>query len=275
MQLSLALVFLLVAAAPASATALRWDTDRPERSFLFNGKPVDPRCVTRLVEETSHKRVDLRGCEAEQDHSKITRRKSWIEVDGSSDGGMSIPYDSYEVVARNGSRFVIATDWSGGGTGKFTDLIVVSKSDAAFSVEKSLLHQTDRCNGGLDNPRVEGDKLLWSEDITPSDVVRFGDEGLSNVYSQLDGSAINCVATRNMDYDLDTGKVRFISIRLTGQFYLPHSKFLKDEFGGAAAYQHCFNEYYNGFVERGQTVLDPAAIKEFARGFTRACVSKP
>ena len=261
----------------------QWVTHSPGAAFTFRGRVIDPRCVTRLVEETPNwrtglarnGRLDLGRCEAEQDKSKITRRENWVQVDGSPSGGMSIPYDSYEVIARDGSQFVIATDWSGGGTGKFTDLAIVRKRDAALLLEKSLLHETDRCNGGLDNPRVEGDKLFWSEDITSNDVVRFGDERFSNLYSQLDHGAANCVATRNMEYDFASGQSRFISITLTGRFYLPPSKFLNDEFGAGNAYQHCFNEYYNGFVKRGQTELGPSALKEFAQGFKRVCVPKP
>ncbi len=268
--------------AQALAAPAPWNTNAPEKAFIYLGKPIDPRCVTKLTSGDGGKPqpVDLAACtRTMRGKSKVTRDDRAFETEEPVEGGIGqTEFDSYEVLSQSGSRFVISTEWSGGGTGRFTDLMVVRKTGSALSVEKFLSQGGDRCNGGLDGVDMRGGTLRWSVNITPYDLVGLGGLKSLKAYEDLETSATSCVATQSFEYDLDTGAVRFSSVTLQPNYGAgDKAGLLKDQAGWTEryTYQHCFNLFYNGYVSRGHIKLSPSETKAFANGFVRACLKKP
>ena len=274
-------VILLLTATSAAAASLRWDTDRPARYFVFRGKPIDPRCVAALVptERGTPTQVELARC-SRPGNVKIDQNYVSVEMPD-HDTILRTPFASYEVVARNGTNYILSTLSSGGGSGSFSTLLEVHRDRDALVLEHFFTEIGDRCNGGLAGAIMTGNHLRWSVNITSSDTIELGGVKLPTGDS-LEYGAQACVATADSELDLATGwKSRLVSETLTLRYFGGTSEartgVLRDTPGWTERfkYQHCFNEYYNGFVKRGQTLLDPLAIKEFAQGFKRACVAKP
>lgn len=245
--------------------------------FTFHGRPIDPRCVAALVpmEAGAPQPVELARCTKS---GKVTHVDSSFEVEEPDPAAvMGTPFDSYEILGRDGARFAIATLSSGGGTGRFTDLMIVRKSGARLVAEKILLRGTDRCNGGLWDAKLDGSLLIWSENLTPSDLIEFGGIKSLTAYKDLEASASSCVATRNMAYDMKSGDAHMVSITLQPGYGQGNSNGrIEDREGWTEQYahQHCFNTFYNGYVFDGRTELDPAQLKAFADGFASACLVK-
>jgi hypothetical protein len=266
------LAFVLLCGA-ASATG--WTTDAPEKAFTYRGKPIDPRCVMAMLgPEEKSGNAALGTCTKP---GTITRNRNSFSVDEPPEGAGGMPSDSYEVLGRNGGYFALATDWSGGGTGDFTGLVILRRTGDKLVLERDLLRGGDRCNGGLSNPRLVGNVLHWSEYNTPADVVALGGVEVE-AYKDLEASAASCVATRDWVYDLGTGKRRLASLTLfpSAGNDSPSGK-LVDQQNWTEQYifQHCFNAYYNAYIGRRQTTLSPEQVKAFAQGFARTCMKHP
>jgi hypothetical protein len=280
--LALTVLVMLTSALSGTANAGPWVMQSPEKGFTYRGKPIDPRCVTVMfaMEEGSPNAVDLTSC-TKPGH--VTRDGHSIEiVEPDPEAVMSTPFDSYEVLARNGSRFVVSTFSSGGGSGRFSILLLLHRTADKLIVDKSFPEGSgDRCNGGFAGATVSGNRLQWSVNITPSDMIRIGGITLPDGSWTLESGAQSCVATADSEYDFDTGKTRLVSETLTLSYFGGTSEavsgLLSDQGGWTEryAYQHCFNLYYNDYVSRGHKELSPADIKTFAQGFARTCLKKP
>jgi hypothetical protein len=263
-------VAALVCISPAIAQA-DWNARAPEKTFVYRGKPIDPRCVTAfsgINGAPSH--VNLVQCTG---FGLVKRDGHTFSVTDPDENSLSTAYDSYEVLAQNGMHFVISTDWNGGGSGYFTDLFVVDRRGAILSVDKMLSGTGDRCNGGISGNSVRGHVLRWSEQITPYDLTTLGGLKTLAAYKDLESSAASCVATRNMEYDLDTGATRFVSVTLRADAGMGQNGRIEDQKGWTEnyTYQHCFNTYYNHHVAASKHELDPDALKRFVQSFAQAC----
>lgn len=272
----LALIFGAMT-ANANAAAPIWITGSPERNFTYQGKPIDPRCVAALVptESNSPKEVDLGDCTKP---GKVVRRGASFEIEEPDPYAvMDTPFDSYEILASNGSRFVVSTLASGGGSGLFSDLFLIDKDRNRLTAEKFFMETGDRCNGGLAGAAIHGHQLQMSVNMTPEDVITLGG---AKSFRGLEYAAQSCVATGDWEYDLDTGKLHLASETLTLSFFggsaEAKSGLLSDQPGWTEqyAYQHCFNVYYNGYISRDHKKLSPVEIKNFTRGFARTCLTK-
>lgn len=265
---------ILVAASPARAG---WQTHAP---FLFQGKPVDPRCVTALMDPHMNDAgpVHLADCTKP---GRIAREGRKFTVVKLRDGNW-LRADSYEVLAGDGGRFALLAELAmrGDFNSGHNFLAVVRMQDGALSAEtfnfRTVIESLARpdqprqgdCESGMTNARVEGHVLRWAEATTPYEVLYFG--GLKSLDSEkdLDPNEAACAAKRNMEYDLDKSATREASLTFEGP--------LKDRKGWTErfAHQHCFNAYFNDVLSEGHAELDPAATRAFVDGFARVCLKK-
>ncbi len=252
-----ALSCLLPGAAQAG-----WDAHVPQTAFVWHGKPVDPRCTSDIGETHPDDQplADLAQCTRPGD---VKREGNGYTVESRDPNG-AMEYDTYEVLARDGMRFVLSLNYGGGGTGRFTGLFIM-RLDGDKLVGEKFLSGGDRCNGGLTESSAKGHVVLWSENLTPPDLLALGGIAPPEPYAGLEASAMSCVATRDMEYDLDRSTPWLVSATLIGP--------LQDSAGWTEQYteQHCFNLYFNKALTGGSAVLDPAHITAFAKGFERAC----
>jgi len=259
---------------PVAAQA-GWDTRTPEKVFVYRGKPIDPRCVTLLDDWKRPAHVPLTSCTKP---GTVARDGATFTVEEPDVRSISTPFDSYEVLARNGTQFVVSTLWSGGGSGRSSALIFLKMHDAMLSAEREMLSGGDRCNGGLFDSHVKNGVLYWSENITPLDMIAKGGVALTWNSNALEFGAQSCVGTLDWEYDLQTGNKRLVSETLTLGYFggtREASTGLKEDqprWTERYKAQHCFNIYYNGYVSRGKTVLSVSDMKAFAAGFAQKCL---
>lgn len=252
-----------------------------EYAFDFNGKPIDPRCVARLVsiENGGLQIVDLSDCAKQmRGKSAVKQRGRSLEAEDAVPGsGGQFESASYEILGENAGRFIASTEWSGGGTGRFTNLLIVRKESGKIIAEKSLSVGGDRCNGGLADNRMSGAMVHWSVYLTPFDLIDLGGIKSLAAYKDLEASAASCAATQNWEYDFDTDKTRFVSVMLEPSAAMgSKSGLIQDQSGWTEnyTYQHCFNGIYDGFITRRRTDLSPSELIQFAQDFARVCLTK-
>lgn len=259
----------------SAADAAAWDAHAPEATFVYRNKPIDPRCVTGFVSgDESPNSIALASCTKP---GAVKRDKDWFTVEEPDAGAMSTPYDSYSVLGRDGARFALAAEWSGGGTGDFDSLLILRREGDRLVAEPGPQAGGDRCNGGISGAKVQGSTLAWSENLTPYDLVVQGGIKSLTAYTDLEASASSCVGTRNLEYDPDKKTTRLVSVTLEAGAAMGEGGKIADRPGWTEqyTYQHCFNDYYNGYVARGKTLLSPAETAAFAKGFAGTCLKPP
>ena len=268
---------ILLAAMVVSGTA--WSVDTPQQTFTFRHKPIDPRCVAALVpmEGNGPGSVKLATCTGP---GKMTRNGQSVSIEEPDpDAGMRTPFDSYEVVARQGERYVLSTLSSGGGTGLFSTLMIVRRDRDQLTTERLFPGMGDRCNGGFAGAELHGNRLQWSTNITPYEVIDEAGIKLPDG-DLLEDSAQSCVGTLESEYDFETGKTRVASETFTLSYFGGSSEaasgLLTDRTGWTDRFslQHCFNLTYNSYVSAAHTVLSPIEMKTFGKDFAKTCLKK-
>lgn len=278
------LAVLLLAASPAAAAPKGWDTARPERSFVFQGRPVDPRCATQLLNPELHYDgpVGLSGCTKP---GRIVRRGRWFKVLESDEHYGSVSH-GYTVLAADGMRFVLLANSDEDLAlmkGQEEFLAVARLQDGTLAGEKFFVRAGNAAIADIDRPdrtrfgrrpscgfgalksRVEGHVLRWSQYAAPDDVFHL--DRLPDFRKDLDLRGAGCAAKINMEYDLDGGAEGLVSVTL-------HGPLKDDPDTDKYGYRHCFNAYFNSLLTDGRAELDPAGVDGFADGFARRCLGK-
>ena len=236
-------------------------------ALLIDGKPIDVTCLMPLANGDGSRLepIDLRRCR--NGDIVIKSRKSFPDMIGfdyveKDDREMSEPYFYYRFLGLYEGRSILFIVSSGGGTGRFTNLIALDRK--GFMLEPTTeIAGGDRCNGGLSNASLAGGKLTYDADITPYDLINLAGAHLQlEAYKDLEASAASCVATvHNVDGS-------WTSVTLTNPD-------LEDTSGWTEQYrdQSCFNQVYRGYVARHQTELDRDGVARFAKSFADSCIA--
>jgi len=225
--------------------------------------------------------VDTRDCA--DDSIKIGRRIAEEGMIGfeysDTDGGFSLsqPYFSYRFVGQFHGRPLIFIESSGGGTGRFTNLIALELGNHAVRAVESFA-SGDRCNGGTSNARITGGHLHYDQDITPLDIISLGStqtktHDLVNVggtretvrlMNDLESSATSCAAT------VHNSDGHWTALSLSAPNWSDRAGWTE-----RFHYQACFNELYRSYVSRRMTELDHDGVVRFARAFADKCLVEP
>jgi hypothetical protein len=233
-------------AAPASAP------------YAINGRPVPFACLDALLDGEPNQKPPVYFDACDDPAVKPIPSANWPGMIGRDDetyGG----YFYYRVLGRLNGLDLIFTEYSGGGTGRFTSVLAVIHDGATLKVAKRFAGG-DRCNGGLSGPRIVGGKLTYGQNATSFDLIKAGGqaEGLA-AYKDLEAGAMNCVAVLNYSGDTLTG----VTLTAPDQ---------QDREGWTEDYpmQSCFNRAYRAQYAKGRP-LSPSGLAAFARGFRKTC----
>jgi len=256
---------------PIAAQAA-WDTRAPENAFVYRGNPIDPRCMRILTSPKvdAPTQIDLADC-TKPGPINLRDREFWVLTKGTP---LGTAFDSYEVLARDGARFIISSDTNDDGFLMSSYLTILHKRDKTLVVDEKLMPGKYTCDFLPPTAKVRGRHLTWIESLAPYDLLELG--GLTMPKTDLDDK-IGCWATREIDYDLDTGRVRTTSAWLDFfQHGAEHGGPIRDMQGSTErfTYQHCFNAYFNGLIAKGDADFDADGIKRFADGFVSTCQVK-
>lgn len=209
-------VLLCSSAGLATAGCQRIVTgDAAAATFVYQGRPVHPACVWFSRERASRGRpITLASCSASS--SRAVMRDGWTfaeklppPAEGASSGN---GYSGYRVLARNGARYLLALESSGGGTGKFSDLSWVQLGQADVKDVEDILGG-DRCGGGLGRYHVFAESIGVSATISTVDLLRLARVGIpESTRDSLRSGYLACDGYANYEYDLVADSLRLRSV---------------------------------------------------------------
>lgn len=247
---------LLVSIAQASPKV-------PPKLYRVDGHPVPVSCLEPLANlegGTGKPPIDLRKCGDQ-------KLKPKAQADGSigyeePDGG----YFYYYYVGQSGGIDILSLQSSGGGSGRFTQLVGV-KHDGHFVRWAKDYAGGDRCNGGVSDEKVSNGKLMFDQEITPYDLIKLGaPKEKLEAYKDLEASAASCIGVSHMTDD----SMHWTGVTLTERDR-PDQKGWTEEY----RYQGCFNKLYRETVSSGHVELNRDGVETFARAFVQRCMKRP
>ena len=236
------------------------DAKTSAKLYRVNGRPVPASCLeglTSLEGDRPTVPIDLRTC-----GSPIPRPR--VNDDGSvgyskQDGS----YFSYFYVGQAGGMDILSLQSSGGGTGRFTQLVGVKPSAHLIRMEGTRA-AGDRCNGGISAARISGGRLMFDQAITPYDLVALGQPRIDvKAYRDLESSATSCIG---VVHRVDDDK-HWTGVSLSGGAR-PDQKGWTPNF----RYQACFNQLYREAAVARRTELRRENVGAFGRVFAARCM---
>lgn len=165
-------------------------------------------------------------------------------------------------------KSVILVNWSGGGTGQFSEIVAVRS--ATGNGETTISARTivlggDRCNGGIENASMRDENIVEvAVRATSADLVMAGNSSADAALDDLDSCAICCAGT--LTYGVDVASNRETLASATINEIAPASE---DPSEGAQA---CFDGLLRGEGSLPKT-LTPSDLKQLAQRFRQTCVA--
>ncbi len=242
--------------------------------FVYQGKPIHPFCINFPFD--SDPAVKMQSCAGSR--VEVRRHDDWLEADFPHDSGAILrqPFASYRVLAKKGTEFLIATTTSGGGSGIFDSLFWVAIDGNTLRVTTRVTGG-DRCGGGLESDyRFENNFLLFSQHVTPIDILKLASG--DNSKTSLEGSASSCFGRAHYEYDIANNKRKLVSITLAYDLDSNNaSGEVTDRPGWTEEYadQSCFNKVYNHYIASKKAELSNAQLTSFGHDFMTTCISQP
>lgn len=269
MKLSIALIVCCaVFVSPFMVQAETVEKEEPFR-VIWDGKDVPPLCFEDLlpIEGSGPDHVAIAGCGAmpKKKDVKTYSKDGGIETEYRYDGDESrqTSYVAYKVIGEIDKGYVVQTNMSGGGSGVFSNVVVVKvDKDALLKVDE--IFGGDRCNGGISSVSVDHGQVIVGRYYTPADFRRI-------IYKEkhylmrggLESSAASCFAEVFKKGDVIT------SIKLKAEA-LNHAD---ETWVAKYKYQTCFNQVFSRQVQQ-KTDLSLQEFKEFVDHFYATCVKE-
>jgi hypothetical protein len=232
--------------------------------YRVDGRPVPASCLETLSSPERGARqepIDLRKCGDAKLKPKALDDGSvgYDEPEAGWQGG----YFYYSYLGRSGGIDILSLQSSGGGTGRFTQLVGVTH-DGHFIRWAKDYAGGDRCNGGVSDEKVSNGKLTFDQAITPYDLIRLTQpKEKLKAYKDLEASAASCIGVVHMMGD----DKHWTGVTLTEKDW-PDQKGWTENY----RYQACFNKMYRETVSSGHVELDRRGVVAFADAFAKRCV---
>ncbi|HKO17036.1 MAG TPA: hypothetical protein VJU87_12415 [Gemmatimonadaceae bacterium] len=178
---------------------------------------------------------------------------------------------SYRVLASIGSRFLVATEMWGGGSGEFSNLFWIRLGDRQIAIERDLAGG-DRCAGGPSNYTVDRSSVRFDVSTTAQDIITLTGVALSDsVRDRLPSAYAACDGEAAYRYDLATGTKRLSSLTLDADIAATGSSESSGSAGSTQDPQLCFDALVRRYVAQDRRVLSPAELQAFGRAFVTRC----
>lgn len=250
-------------------------------ALLYHGKPIEPLCFNSDAEK-SPKFFDIKACEESnrQENIEIKPMNTMHENDrgyffrNKSESNTSYSSISYRYISSSKHAELVLVEWSGGGSGYFSDLYWLKREGDVLEVVNHV-SGGDKCNGGIGNVHVDGQDVTIERNVTPADFFKLADVTPPHKkmgYSYLPGHHNACF-----------GQMREVNGKFTA--YIPDyrkSGFFGDYMSEKPPtksddknyYETCFFKQFREVPERKQWT--PAQMTEFMTHFNRSCIeNKP
>jgi hypothetical protein len=267
---SLPALLLLLYYAPLHASHI--NPAHYPQELIFLNKPIDPLCLT--FENGAQEDIDLNKCGMTKEHYSVDGTNDYFTKKGCygwdwrdvSEGYVSKGYSYYQAWDAGNHKYWIVTYFSGGGTGQFSSVSLLSRKDY-HTVKFETLDNGDRCNGGVNDVNVKNNKLQYDINITPRALLDISNDNPDKVKKEYDGiydCAVCCTADAVYEAD-QNGKSKLLYVDLS-----THNKdnSIEDE----EKDQVCFDKLLLSYIAKGETKLDPVKLNEFVKKFNETCI---
>lgn len=229
----------------------------PQPTLKWKNEIISPACLDAAnpLEQPAHliQKVNLSKCQTSE--VKMSS-DGWISLDYKEGG-----YTSYKVSGELGNKQLVETLVNGGGSGRFSNVLLVSVDNDSLTIDKRY-GGGDRCNGGVESSYVENGKVIINYHVTPYDMLSFakGDYKPLAPYKDLENSAGSCFAI-----------ARYQDDKILQSVILSAKPQLDSSWTARYRYQACFNDVYVKQQQMSST-LSPKELEDFAGVFYRTCV---
>lgn len=240
--------------------------------FTFHGAAIHPAAVAALY-RSSTGQLDLAAFQTRLEMRQWEDQPGWWVTDFETDPetGRS-PFFAYTAFAGpvNGGAelYVLAIMFNKEETSDVSNIVLLQKSGSRLGLVRAW-EEGSACDGGIINPRIDGDSFMYSRELTPSRLLGLavGVDLAVTPHEDLEETGESCFASANYVYSLTQDREDLVSVRL-------YDEPVKDEKGRTERfrYQSCFNRLFNEYLAEGKTALLPKEVDEFAARFRDECV---
>ncbi len=268
---ALSLLAAVALAGLAAACRQKPPADIPGE-FTFRGTAVHPAAVAALYRSTTGQ-LDLAAFRTRLEARQWEDQPGWWVTDFETDPETGrAPFFAYAAFAgpTDGvtETYVLAVMFNNDELADVSNVVLLQKSGSWLGLLRAW-DEGSACDGGIINPRMEGDSFMYSRELTPSRLLDLatGVDLQVSPHEDLEATGESCFAAANYVYSLAQDSEDLVSVRL-------YEEPVQDEKGRTERfrYQSCFNRIFNDYLSRGQTALLPKEVDEFAARFRDECV---
>lgn len=268
-------LFLASLFSVSVATAAMANEPSTPELLQYQGKPVDALCIAQLLPMEMPQdapTVKLGECGAKgmnitlmQGNSSYFNDRGFMGSEYMENEGGRASYAYYKDLGDADGARLLWLERSGGGSGKFSNIIMVSRAGDVLTMQQQLL-SGDRCNNGIVSAELKDGTLTTEQNITPMDLMDLADGNARKLatHKDLESSAASCIGTVEMIDGQRLAKVKLLNDEIAYTDIEGQTE--------RYTYQSCFNDMLQNAIRDGHTTLDQAGLKRFADGFYSRCM---
>lgn len=241
----------------------------------YNSSPIDPLCFAQLWEGAENPSINLAACKSENfvridDPAQYSARDSFIgtayrPADIAAENMPAAAFIEYKFIGPAADGAAILVRESGGGTGLFSSLYVMKRTDDELKVVTTIAGG-DRCNGGIESANVKDGQIYFTQNMTLLALYGIGTQStpatMPDAAAELPDCAVCCYGLGHYN-GLALQKVTLPAELETmlGQATLT----------AADAPAACGDKITLDYIKAGNTTLDTAQLAAFAEKIKTAC----
>lgn len=245
-------------------------SEKVPADLIYLGKPIDSLCFYNEERTTL---INLNDCGIKKEKYMATGQDNDLIKNGyigfnwkDTNASFSLKgYSYYKFFPASDNSYWVYTMNNGGGSGDFTAINLMQRKNED-TIEVNTIDSGDRCNGGIQDVKKEGDHLIFSANLTASDFLAIINQNPHHLkaYDDLAACAICC--TGKAFYDVipnSLPKLNYIDLGTTNNI---------EEMPSQGKYQSCFNKLIARYVSSGKNKLNEFQLKTLITEFNEKCV---
>lgn len=266
--------FALAAAVGLSACGTE-NTTTPDNFLSYRHKAIEPYCFGMfLIGDSSRfeEPVSLATC-TDEGHS--TYASYLTQENGRYSQQMkrvNSPWPehmffNYRLVAGTAENFVVEVHGNTGGSGNFSNVIVVRREGDELHLLEEM-GAGDRCNGGItgDVQQREDGTLVYSRFITPADLYASEEMPEDKTLTELEFCAVCCTGMANYEGEA------LVSYTLTPQNpFMMAEDYVTEAIEGEGVQQACFNRSLVATLKGEAQTFSKEHMQSFLQKTAQAC----
>lgn len=240
--------------------------------LLYHGKAIDPLCFTNPSETADTIHLKDCGITAEgasiSGHDKTLEKKGFYGYEFKYQQNDPIhAYSYYKVITQTNKKTLIYTLSSGGGSGSFTALSLLSRQGDTMHMQ--TIAGGDRCNNGINHVTFKGNILRYSINITPFDFIALSAQNPHKIkaYDDLLACASCCAATVIIKRSIQDGLTNEQIEKIDFRDYNLNAR----DYPNTMPYQACFDKLIKQYISEGQGILTLKGLNAFVKNFNLSC----